>query len=64
MRDCGEPGVNRNGSVPARERNPEFVAFAQSFVRLVKNEVGSVGGEILGSDYMSGHSRMKSDRTM
>ena len=43
MPDCGESGVNRNGSVPPGERNSEFVAFAKGFVRLVENEVRSVG---------------------
>jgi hypothetical protein len=46
------------------ERNSEFVAFAKGFVRLVKNEVRSVGSEILRSKYLATHSRLKSDRAM
>ena len=45
-----KPRVNRPRSVPARERDPEFVAFANSFVRLFKNEVSGVSDEILGSN--------------
>ena len=49
MADCGKAGINRNGSVPTGECNPEFVAFAKGLMRLGKNEVSSVGGEILRS---------------
>ena len=44
-----KPRVNRPRSVPARECDPESVAFANSFVRLFKNEVSSVSSEILRS---------------
>src|SRR2546430_11489415 len=50
MRDRGKPRVNRARRVPARERNPEFIAFANSFVRLFKNEVSSVGSEVFGAN--------------
>src|SRR5207253_10065306 len=50
VRDRGKPGVNRDRSIPAREGNPELVAFAKSLVRLVKNEVRSVVSEILRSN--------------
>ncbi len=52
MSDCGKPGINWNGSIPARERNPELVAFAEGFVRLLKNEVSGVSDEILRSKYL------------
>src|SRR4029077_15475799 len=45
-----KPRVNRPRSVPARECDPESVAFANSFVRLFKNEVSGVSGEIFGSN--------------
>jgi hypothetical protein len=64
MPDCGKPGINRNGSVPAGECNPEFIVFAKGLMRLVENEVGSGGGEILRSNYVAIHSRLKSDRAM
>src|SRR6266403_5505493 len=44
------PRVNRPRSVPARECDPESVAFANSFVRLFKNEVGGIYDEILRSN--------------
>jgi hypothetical protein len=50
MRDPGKPRVNWQWRVSARERNPEFVAFANSFVRLFKNEVSGVGSEIFGAN--------------
>jgi hypothetical protein len=59
MPDCGKPGINRNGSVPTGERNPEFVAFTKGLMRPVKNEVGSVGREIFRSNYPAIHSRLK-----
>ena len=55
---------NRNGSFPTGERNPEFIAFAKGFVCLLKNEVGSVCSEILRSNYLAIHPRLKSDRAM
>jgi hypothetical protein len=64
MADCGKAGINPNGGVPSGERNPEFVAFAKGLMRLGKNEVGSVGGEILRSNYLAIHSQLKSDRAM
>jgi hypothetical protein len=64
MRNRRKPRVNRPRSVSARERNPELVAFANSFVRLVKNEVTGVSCEILRSNDVSTHSRLKLDRAM
>jgi hypothetical protein len=64
MPDCGKPGINWNGSVPTGECNPEFVAFSKGVMRPVKNEVGSVDSEMLGSNYVATHSRLKSDRAM
>jgi hypothetical protein len=55
MSDCGKPGINRNRSVPAGQRNPEFVAFTKGFVRMVKNEARSIDSEILGSNYVAIH---------
>jgi hypothetical protein len=43
MRDRRKPGIHRPRSVPARERNPEFVAVADSVVSLFKNEVSGIG---------------------
>jgi len=54
MRDRGKPRVDRPRRVPARERNPEFVAFGDSFVRQFKNEVSGVSDEILGANNVSG----------
>src|SRR5437016_11212956 len=62
--DCGKPGINRSGSVPTGERKPEFVAFTKGVMRLVKNELGSVDSEVLRSNYLPIHSRLKSDRAM
>ncbi len=50
MRDRRKPRVNPPRSVPARERNPEFVAFGDSIVRLLKNEIRGVVREILRPD--------------
>src|SRR5205823_3265706 len=45
-----KPRINRPRSVPSRKRNTELVAFANSLVRLLKNEVRGVTGEILRSN--------------
>src|SRR6266487_5538965 len=50
MRGRRKPRINRPRSVSARERNPEFVAFTNRFVRLFKNEITCVSGEIARSD--------------
>src|SRR2546423_6655618 len=50
MSDGRNPGINRPRSVPAGEGNPEFVAFAKSFVRLFENEAGGVSDEIFRSN--------------
>src|SRR5438445_2626048 len=64
MRDRRKPGVNRPRRVPARERNSEFVAFADGLVRLSKNEVRGVRRETFGSNNVATHSRWQSDRAM
>jgi hypothetical protein len=48
--DYGKPGVNRRRRLSTGKRNSELAAFSKGLVRLVENEVGSVGNEILGSD--------------
>ena len=52
MRDRRKPGENRRGRVPARERNPESIAFADRLVRLFKNEVHRVDDEIFRSYHL------------
>jgi hypothetical protein len=58
MSDRGKPRINRNGSVPTRERNPEFVALTDGVVRLGKNEVAGIDREIPGSNYLATYSRL------
>src|SRR5207249_9366931 len=64
MPNCGKSRINRNGSVPTGKRNPEFVAFTKGLIRPVKNELRSVDSEVLRSNYVPIHSRLKSDRAM
>src|SRR2546430_461310 len=49
-RDRRKPRINRPRSVPSRKRNTELVAFANSLMRLLKNEVRGVTREILRSN--------------
>ena len=58
----GNPRVHRCRCVPARECNPERVALANSFVRLLKNESSSVGDEIFGTNHLmfSFHTKARS----
>src|SRR5438270_8681337 len=48
--DRRKPSVNRSRGVSARERNPEFVTFAKSVLRLRENEISRVGDEIFGAN--------------
>src|SRR5437763_2795901 len=47
-----DAGVNRSRRVPARERDSEFVAFANSFARLLKDKVSGVCDEVVRANYL------------
>src|SRR5262245_28806930 len=55
--------VNRRWSVPARERDPKFVAPDDSFARLFENERRGVSNEILSADDYWGSAHAGSTQT-
>src|SRR5215471_11750351 len=64
MSNLCQSRVNGPGSVTTRKSDPEFVALADCFVRLIKDEIRCVDDKVLCPNYPAAHTRVKSDRAV